>query len=58
MTAILHSVSSKVYITGSILGGENNGFANELYVTGPIRHLPISGNKSSLASGDFSEVLV
>jgi hypothetical protein len=54
----MHSVSSKVYITGTVLGGEYDGFDNEVYVTGRVRDLPISGNKNMLASGDCADVLV
>lgn len=54
----MYSVSSKLHLTGSILGGEFSGFSNELYVDGDVRDLSVSGNKNSLVSSDCSTVVV
>ena len=54
----MSSVSSKLYITGSVLGGEYSGFANQLMVDGDVRDLSVSGNKNILASSDCSTVVV
>lgn len=54
----MHSVSSKVHIDGSIVGGELDGFANEVLATGRVRDLSVVGNKNMIASGDCESVVV
>ena len=54
----MYSVSSKLYLTGSVLGGEYSGFSNEVVVDGDVRDLSVSGNKNTLVSSDCSTVVV
>jgi hypothetical protein len=54
----MSSISSKVYITGSISGGTYAGFSNELMVDGVVRDLEITGSSNMLASYDCSQVVV
>jgi hypothetical protein len=54
----MYSVSSKLYLTGSVLGGEYSGFSKEVVVDGDVRDLSVSGNKNTLVSSDCSTVAV
>ena len=54
----MHSVSSKVHIEGSILGGEYEGFDGQVSVTGRVRDLSVDGNKNYLAAGDCDSVVL
>lgn len=54
----MHSVSSKVHIDGSILGGEYEGFDGQVTVTGRVRDLSVDGNKNYLAAGDCDSVVL
>ncbi len=54
----MHSVSSRVHIEGSILGGEYEGFDGQVTVSGDVRDLSVGGNKNYLAAGDCDSVVL
>jgi hypothetical protein len=54
----MFSVSSKVHITGSVVGGAYAGFSNEVVVDGVVRDLAITGSSNMLATFDCSKIVV
>lgn len=54
----MHSVSTKVYIDGTITGGEYDGFSNTVKVTRRVRDLSVVGNKNELFAGDCASTVV